>query len=171
MPTVIETTAWNDDLVRRLRALWQAGLSTAEIGRHLGMSKNAIVGKAHRLNLPARPSPIRTCPTADPAPPRPRQPVPPLTALTPLTPCAPAPTVPPPVDQPPSRPLTGVAPARRTGSRRCCWPIGDPGTQEFCFCDNDARAGKPYCDDHCRLAYRVRPDGAQAFTPVAPHRA
>jgi len=30
-----------------------------EIGRHLGVSKNAVVGKAHRLDLPGRPSPIR----------------------------------------------------------------------------------------------------------------
>ena len=40
------------------RALGE-GHSTAEIGRRLGVSKNAVVGKAHRLDLPARPSPIR----------------------------------------------------------------------------------------------------------------
>lgn len=41
-----------------LRALWSGPDSTAEIGRKLGISKNAIVGRAHRLDLPARPSPI-----------------------------------------------------------------------------------------------------------------
>jgi GcrA cell cycle regulator len=50
---------WNDDTIGRLRALWAEGLSTAEIGRRMGVSKNAVVGKAHRLNLAARPSPIR----------------------------------------------------------------------------------------------------------------
>ncbi|MCQ8276846.1 GcrA cell cycle regulator [Acetobacteraceae bacterium KSS8] len=50
---------WTDESIARLRALWQEGLSTAEIGRRMGITKNAVVGKAHRLDLPARPSPIR----------------------------------------------------------------------------------------------------------------
>ena len=45
---------WNDETIARLRAFWAEGLSTAEIGRRMGVSKNAVVGKAHRLNLPAR---------------------------------------------------------------------------------------------------------------------
>jgi len=49
---------WNDEIVRRLRWLWDEGHSTAEIGRRLGVSKNAVVGKVHRLDLPTRPSPI-----------------------------------------------------------------------------------------------------------------
>ncbi|NHN87369.1 GcrA family cell cycle regulator [Acetobacter conturbans] len=50
---------WTDETIARLKALWQEGLSTAEIGRQLGITKNAVVGKAHRLALPPRPSPIR----------------------------------------------------------------------------------------------------------------
>ena len=50
---------WTDVTVTRLRQLWSEGHSTAEIGRRLGCSKNAVVGKVHRLDLPARPSPIR----------------------------------------------------------------------------------------------------------------
>src|SRR6195952_375951 len=50
---------WDEDTIRLLRGLWAQGHSTAEIGRRLGVSKNAIVGKAHRLDLDARPSPIR----------------------------------------------------------------------------------------------------------------
>ncbi len=50
---------WTDEVIERLKALWAEGLSTAEIGRRMGISKNAVVGKAHRLALPARPSPIR----------------------------------------------------------------------------------------------------------------
>jgi GcrA cell cycle regulator len=45
-----------DDL---LRSLWARGDSGSEIGRIMGISKNAVVGRAHRLRLPARPSPIR----------------------------------------------------------------------------------------------------------------
>src|SRR6201996_2872812 len=50
---------WAEETISRLRELWSEGHSTAEIGRRLGVSKNAVVGKAHRLDLPARPSPIR----------------------------------------------------------------------------------------------------------------
>ena len=59
---------WTDDTIRELRQLWSEGHSTAEIGRRMGISKNAVVGKAHRLDLPARPSPIRT--DSSPRPPR-----------------------------------------------------------------------------------------------------
>lgn len=50
---------WTDESITRLRSLWHEGLSTAEIGRRMQITKNAVVGKAHRLTLPARPSPIR----------------------------------------------------------------------------------------------------------------
>jgi GcrA cell cycle regulator len=58
---------WTTEAIERLRVLWSEGHSTAEIGRRMGVSKNSVVGKAHRLQLPARPSPIRR----DPAAPRP----------------------------------------------------------------------------------------------------
>ncbi|WP_408887894.1 GcrA family cell cycle regulator [Novacetimonas maltaceti] len=50
---------WTEETIARLRDLWQQGLSTAEIGRQLSVTKNAVVGKAHRLGLKPRPSPIR----------------------------------------------------------------------------------------------------------------
>ncbi|MGH7042669.1 MAG: GcrA family cell cycle regulator, partial [Acetobacteraceae bacterium] len=53
---------WTEEMIGQLRVLWDEGLSTAEIGRRLGTSKNAIVGKAHRLDLSPRPSPIRPSP-------------------------------------------------------------------------------------------------------------
>lgn len=58
---------WDDPAVElKLRALWESGLSTEKIGKAMGLTKNAIVGKAHRLDLPARPSPIRRDPDAKP---------------------------------------------------------------------------------------------------------
>lgn len=51
---------WTNEQVKELKKLWKKGLSTGEIGRALGISKNAVVGKAHRLDLAGRPSPIRT---------------------------------------------------------------------------------------------------------------
>jgi len=51
--------SWTDERIQELSRLWQEGLSASEIGKQLGVSKNAVVGKAHRLKLPARPSPIK----------------------------------------------------------------------------------------------------------------
>lgn len=51
--------AWTDEMVAELAKLWNEGLTTVEIGRKLGVSKNAVVGKAHRLGLESRPSPIK----------------------------------------------------------------------------------------------------------------
>ncbi len=64
---------WAEETIVRLRTLWDEGLSTAEIGRRLGVSKNAVVGKAHRLDLPARPSPIRRDGSGSGAPAAPRR--------------------------------------------------------------------------------------------------
>ena len=51
-------TTWTDAVISDLRRLWDEGHSTAEIGRRLSVTKNAVVGKVHRLHLPNRPSPI-----------------------------------------------------------------------------------------------------------------
>jgi len=50
---------WTQERIETLGSLWTEGLSTAEIGRRLGVSKNAVVGKAHRLSLTPRPSPVK----------------------------------------------------------------------------------------------------------------
>ena len=49
---------WNDDLDARLTSDWDAGFSASEIGRRMGISKNSVIGRAHRLQLPSRGSPI-----------------------------------------------------------------------------------------------------------------
>ena len=55
---MIASSIWTPALVEQLRSLWQTGASTAEIGRRLGISKNAVVGKAHRLGLDSRAAPV-----------------------------------------------------------------------------------------------------------------
>jgi GcrA cell cycle regulator len=56
-------TIWTSELIEQLAVLWEQGLATAEIGRRLGLSKNAVIGKAHRLALQPRPSPLKSPPT------------------------------------------------------------------------------------------------------------
>ena len=50
---------WTPERDGELLGLWDEGHSTSEIGRRMGITKNAVIGRAHRLMLPARPSPIR----------------------------------------------------------------------------------------------------------------
>jgi len=164
---------WNEETIRQLRDLWAEGHSTAEIGRRLGVSKNAIVGKAHRLELDARPSPIRR----DSAKPDSERSAAPVRLAGPTLPPLASASVPPPVVKidplPPRRPVAVVAPVRpapvakaepvsvravapvtfRRSAPTCCWPIGEPGTKGFRFCDDLSLQGKPYCDEHAKLAY------------------
>ena len=51
--------AWTEEMINDLKQMWKDGLTTNEIAKRLGVSKNSIVGKVHRLNLKARPSPIK----------------------------------------------------------------------------------------------------------------
>ena len=51
--------SWTEDKVSQLRELWDQGLPTSQIGTILGFTKNAVVGKAHRIGLERRPSPIK----------------------------------------------------------------------------------------------------------------
>jgi GcrA cell cycle regulator len=149
---------WSEETIVHLRALWADGHSTAEIGRRLGVSKNAVVGKAHRLDLPARPSPIRR---DGPSLGHPRRTVPramgptlpPLSSAQPLM--APSHAIMPPRPRPVPIPPRVQAPPPRPYGRlvACCWPIGEPGTREFHFCDAESVPGKPYCAEHASLAY------------------
>ena len=51
--------AWTEEMVEGLQQMWTEGLTANEIAKRLGVSKNSIVGKVHRLCLKARPSPIK----------------------------------------------------------------------------------------------------------------
>ena len=53
---------WTAEKIATLMALWEEGLTTSDIGDRLGITKNAVVGKVHRLGLPKRGSPIRAKP-------------------------------------------------------------------------------------------------------------
>ena len=143
---------WTEETVARLRGFWSEGLPTAEIGRRLGITKNAVIGKAHRLVLPPRPSPIpavapamRARAEADRAPANVGHAnvgaV--MTVAQAAWPPPPRPAPPPHRAEPP--------PFRRAHS--CCWPLGEPGKPGFHFCDDAALPTKPYCARHADLAY------------------
>lgn len=145
---------WTEETIARLRALWDEGHSTAEIGRRLGVTKNAVVGKAHRLNLPARPSPIRRTQGA----PRPQRSGVVRRVIGPTLPVLPAMQAAVRATEPlaPQTPFRVVTPSPRPTHARlsaCCWPLGEPGTPSFRFCGDNALSGKPYCGEHANIAY------------------
>ena len=51
-------SVWTDDRLEQLKSLWSKGLSITQIGQEIGVSRNAVVGKVHRMGLPKRQSPI-----------------------------------------------------------------------------------------------------------------
>jgi len=141
---------WSAEAIEQLRALWAEGHSTAEIGRRMGISKNAVVGKAHRLHLPARPSPIQREQSAAGAASDAPRPVAAVPAPRPVPVPAPRPA---PVPVVRAAPPAVVRPFQRSSARSCCWPIGEPGTPEFRFCTSEAMGAKPYCLEHASIAY------------------
>jgi GcrA cell cycle regulator len=81
---------WTDDDIQKLQTLLVERNSTAEVGRRMGLSKNAIVGKAHRPDLPGRPFPVRRSEAGAPRGTRStRPPVRKLAGMMPLRACWP----------------------------------------------------------------------------------
>jgi len=148
---------WTDERISELTKLWNDGLSTAEIGKMLGISKNAVVGKAHRLRLSARPSPIRRMAVRPAAPRMPRA------VRTPALPQSATMSAPVAVATPVvARPRVEV-PAVQLSNQRCMWPVGHPGDGDFHFCGDRALIGKPYCVAHCAVAYvKAKPKAGEA---------
>lgn len=158
---------WTDEKVKLLVQYWESGQSITQIGKQLGMTRNAVVGKAHRIGLAKRASPIMR--SEKPAQPRPaashgsgsgggasHAAAAPAPVRAPVqvrdeaaTPAGGG------HNQASQAQLTAAMLAALTPSTgpRCKWPIGDPKSAEFDFCTHVALPGKPYCASHCAAAY------------------
>ena len=106
--------AWTDDRIDRLKAMWDEGLTASQIAEQLGeVSRNAVIGKAHRLGLTPRPSPVRTAASIDKPVVAPAE----VAEVAPPAPPPPPPPPPPPVATPVSTPVTApMAPAASTAA-------------------------------------------------------
>ena len=149
---------WTDERVELLKKLWADGLSASQIAAELGgVTRNAVIGKVHRLGLAGRAK------SPSSAAPRPRKPRAPHMLR---------------VARPSIRGNTALMQAFEydieaepafvdnvipLGQRRtllelteetCRWPIGDPGQPDFFFCGGQAITGLPYCAYHSRVAYQ-----------------
>jgi len=163
---------WTDERVERLKKLWADGLSASQIAAQLGgVSRNAVIGKVHRLNLPGRAKSggqgsVRTKRTT--AAPR----APNYAGRTAaqatrtvsrssggaqlkqdLDVVA--------AEDIDTRPMEDVVvPISRRlklvelSERTCKWPVGDPLQDDFHFCGNDSGEASPYCGYHAKLAFQ-----------------
>ena len=142
---------WTDERVELLRKLWMDGLSASQIAKQLGeVTRNAVIGKVHRLGLSGRATPSQPAKPIfkAPRPPRPVVSSPPVqrrpVEVRPVS--APMPVVY--VEE------RGTATVLTLGAHMCKWPIGDPATDEFTFCGRRAGDEGPYCVEHARVAYQ-----------------
>ena len=162
---------WTDERVEKLKRLWAEGLSASQIAAQLGgVSRNAVIGKVHRLALPGRAksggsagssrTPKRPAANARP------QTFSPRVATRTVTRAAGANMLKEEIE------INGEAEVRlnRAGNvvvpiarklvlteltdRTCKWPIGDPMSDDFHFCGCEAADGAPYCSYHAKLAYQ-----------------
>jgi GcrA cell cycle regulator len=121
---------WDKSKLDQLGQLWTEGLSISKIGIELGVSRNAIAGKAHRLGLPKRNSPISKS-----GEPRKNQ----------------VKTVAEEIKK--ELPLKLILRDVEWSRVACCWPLGDPKLPGFKFCGISIIPGRPYCEEHSILSY------------------
>lgn len=156
--------SWTDERIATLKKMWKEGKSAAEIAKTLGkgVTRNAVIGKAHRMGLSGRPSPIKK-----PAPVKKEAPAKKETAAAPARAAkksAPAPKANPALAKEVEElksiqksmipPGGGVALIDLT-ERMCKWPIGDPREPDFTFCGRTNNTGTPYCAEHAAMAYQT----------------
>jgi len=154
--------AWTEDRVKVLKKLWAEGHSASQIAKELGgVTRNAVIGKVHRLGLSGRATPSR--PVKRPpklARPKPRiQPDGSVMTPKPARVVAEAPLKA--VEKAsmiaalPPKPLADGEAATILTLRQsmCKWPIGDPADPNFAFCGRNSASG-PYCTEHAKVAFQ-----------------
>ncbi|MDH3579620.1 MAG: GcrA cell cycle regulator [Hyphomicrobiales bacterium] len=157
--------AWTDERVEILTKLWAEGLSASQIANRLGgVTRNAVIGKVHRLGLSGRTTTSRA------KAPRQRRRTSSKTArgggatlrthgnvalkayYDPEANVEPE-MVPAPIQEL-FIPVSERASILTLKETMCRWPIGDPGEDEFHFCGRSSDQGVPYCEFHSRIAYQ-----------------
>lgn len=154
---------WNDERVEQLKKLWAEGLSASQIaGRLGGVTRNAVIGKVHRLGLSGRATTSRMKSHR----PRPRAAAaaaakrmaktrfgqvgnPAVRGLfhpdaEPFVPAIEELVI----------PMAERKSIQTLAECHCRWPIGDPQMADFHFCGKTKVTGLPYCEFHARRAFQ-----------------
>lgn len=173
---------WTDERIEDLKKLWASGATASQIAGHLGgVTRNAVIGKVHRLGLSGRATIGRNETTR-----RQRRRAALKIATT-------SPNVresvereggpdawirarmdrPPEALPEPRMPDVATKTFDQLEPSDCKWPVGDPRAADFGYCGCKAAVGLPYCEDHARRAFKppaVRPnapsDKARAPMPL-----
>jgi GcrA cell cycle regulator len=154
--------AWTDDRVTVLKKLWAEGHSASQIAKQLGgVTRNAVIGKVHRLGLSGRATPSRPV-KRPPRLARPKPRVMPDGSVKTPTPAVQEqrPSIKPaeqfamvaalpPMEQSDGEPASILT----IRDSMCKWPIGDPADPKFAFCGRKSE-GSPYCTEHAKLAFQ-----------------
>jgi GcrA cell cycle regulator len=146
--------SWTNERVEQLKSLWTEGQSASAIAAELGeVTRNAVIGKIHRLGLTGR-SPTshrQQAARSSPASRRPRRRAAlaaktrtrgssPKTATATLIELGPAPDI--------------AVTVATLSQHTCRWPEGDPNSAGFHFCGRSTSAPGPYCAAHAAVAYQ-----------------
>ena len=168
------TNSWSSATISKLKTLFERGMSTAEIGKRLGFTKNAVVGKINRLKLnfgksaksakpkakvaakkPAAKKPASKAPVKVPAK-KSSAPAPKSFGRKAAGPAARAKDLKASKDSKlkTERIIQHSAALMALRADQCRWPVGDPDSGDFRFCGEKCFVGKPYCFEHCKVAYQ-----------------
>jgi len=147
---------WTSERVELLKHWFNAGLSCSQIAGQIGATRNAVIGKLHRLGLsrpqgafgdrlerprdPSRPKAVRRKPWRLSIHAQREM----LSAAYPGS-CSQDMAI----DSPHKCSLLELSRAQ------CRWPISEPGAEDFAFCGNASAEGLSYCIGHARMAYRL----------------
>ena len=177
---------WDSATLKKLKALTGKGLSTSEIGKRLGMSKNAIVGKLNRLGWNAKAGGAtaddKKAETKKSAPKTETKKVVAKKAETAKKATAKKTEAKTAAKKTATKVVAPKETTKKSDTKanakdlavhqriiqhslemanlkpnQCRWPIGDPDSEHFHFCGETVFVGKPYCYEHCKQAYQFTP--------------
>jgi len=175
--------SWTDERVDVLKTMWGDGKSASQIAKELGgVTRNAVIGKVHRLGLSNRASTTARPPVKEKPAPKETAEAKPVVEEKPakVEETAPVRILPIPPRKPiikagqplPPQPSANEVSAEALANvkeieksarrldlmelteRTCKWPVGDPATDEFWFCGHPVQQGKPYCEAHVAVAFQ-----------------
>jgi GcrA cell cycle regulator len=143
------TNSWSAGTIAKLKSLFDKGLSTSEIGKKLGFTKNAIVGKINRLglnNVQKKSAAKKAAMSA-----KPKKAAAKITKSAPKKESFRARCE---SKHQTERTIRHSSQLMALKSDQCRWPVGDPDSDNFHFCGEKCFTGKPYCFEHCKVAYQ-----------------
>ncbi len=170
--------SWTEERVEKLTKMWTEGKSASDIAKELGeVTRNAVIGKVHRLGLKGRVAKEAKAKAKTEAPKKTAKPAAPKVEIVEPVEAEIAQDVA--NDEPVVQTLEMIAAQKddipmeareqalkiesqskrltlmQLTERTCKWPVGDPATDDFWFCGHPSKAGKPYCDAHVELAFQA----------------